>query len=340
MRRILKALMVSSLLLVAGPVAADEVFLLNGDRLTGKIVSATGGKLILNTDAAGEITIDLAKVKTFSAEAPVQLQLGEKKTVVESRVAAGQEGEVQGEIPPGTPPQPLSIKGITAINPPPPAWHGAFALNALFTTGNSETEQIGFTASASKRWEDDRLSLGAEYAYGRQKDQNTGVTSTTVDYGTGFIKYDHFLTKKFYGYAGFKVEHDGVAGLTFRTTTGPGVGYQWFESPEFNLSTEVGPSWVHEQFEDSGSRDFMALRLAYSVDWTPVKPLKLYHNLEYLPDVTDFGDYLLNINAGARATIWKGLFADFRIEFRYDSTPDPGRKKADTRYILGAGWSF
>lgn len=338
MRLTLNALILSPLLLIAGPVAADEVFLLNGDRLTGKIVSATGGKLILNTDAAGEITIDLAKVKTFSAEAPVQLQLG-GKTLVESRVAAGLEGEVQGEIPPGTPAQPLSIKGITAINPPPPAWHGAVAFNALFTTGNSETQQLGFTASASKRW-DNRLSLGAEYAYGRQTDQNNGVTSTTVDYGSGFIKYDHFLTKKLYGYAGFKVEHDGVAGLTFRTMTGPGVGYQWFESPQFNLSTEAGPSWVHEQFEDSGSRDFLALRLAYAVDWTPVKPVKLYHNLEYLPNVADFSEYLLSINAGARATIWKGLFADFRIEYRYDSTPDAGRKSTDTRYILGAGWTF
>jgi putative salt-induced outer membrane protein YdiY len=339
MRLTLKALILSPLLLIAGPVAADEVFLLNGDRLTGKIISATGGKLILETDAAGEITIDLAKVKTFSTDAPVQLQLS-GKTLVESRVAAGPEGEVQGEIPPGTPAQPLSIKGITAINPPPPAWHGAFAFNALFTTGNSETEQFGFTASASKRWENDRLSLGANYAYGRQTDQNNGVTSTTVDYGAGFAKYDHFFTQKFYGYAGFMIEHDGLAGLTYRTTTGPGVGYQWFESPQLNLSTEAGPSWVHEQFEDSGSRDFMALRLAYSVDWTPVRPLKLYHNLEYLPHVADFSDYLLSINAGARATIWKGLFADFRIEYRYDSTPDPGRKSTDTRYILGAGWTF
>jgi hypothetical protein len=156
MRLTLKALILSPLLLIAGPVAADEVFLLNGDRLTGKIVSATGGKLILETDAAGEITIDLAKVKTFSAEAPVQLQLG-GKTVVESRVAAGQEGEVQGE---------------------------------------------------------------------------------------------------------------------------------------------------------------------------------------YLANVADFSEYLLSINAGARATIWKGLFADFRIEYRYDSTPDAGRKSTDTRYILGAGWTF
>lgn len=59
MRLTLKALILSPLLLMAGPVGADEVFLLNGDRLTGKIVSATGGKLILNTDAAGGITIDL-----------------------------------------------------------------------------------------------------------------------------------------------------------------------------------------------------------------------------------------------------------------------------------------
>src|SRR5262245_29039902 len=327
------------LLLVAGPAAADEVIFQNGDRLTGKIVSAAGGKLVLKAEAAGDITIDLSKVKTFSADAPVALKLGEQPAV-ESQVTAGAEGEVQRQIPPGTPPQPLAIKDITAINPPPPAWHGAAALNGLFTTGNSETQQIGFTARAAKRWENDRVSLAAEYSYGRQKDQSTGVTSTTVDYGSGSAKYDHFLTKKFYGYGSFRIEHDGVAGLTYRTTMGPGVGYQSFEGPTFNLSTEAGPSWVHEQFENSGSRDFGALRLAYAVDWTPVKPLKLYHNLEYLPNMADVGDYLLNINAGARATLYKGLFSDFRIEYRYDSTPDAGRKSTDVRYILGAGWEF
>jgi hypothetical protein len=76
------------------------------------------------------------------------------------------------------------------------------------------------------------------------------------------------------------------------------------------------------------------------VDWTPIKPLKLYHTLEYLPNIVDWGDYLLNINAGARVTMWKGPFGDFRIEYRYDSKPDPGRKTTDVRYILGTGWEF
>src|SRR5262249_29989389 len=155
-----------------------------------------------------EITIDITKVKTFSTDAPVQVQLGERQAPVTSTVTVGQEGQVQTEMPPGAPPLPLAIQDITAINPPPPAWHGNIALNGLFTTGNSETSQIGFTARGAKRWLDDRLSLGAEYSYGRQKDQDTGVTSTTVDYGAGFIKYEHFFTKKVYGYAGFKIEHD------------------------------------------------------------------------------------------------------------------------------------
>jgi hypothetical protein len=68
----------ASLVLAATPALADEVIFLNGDRLTGRIVSATGGKLILRTDAAGEITIDLSKVKTFSTDEPIMVKLDDK----------------------------------------------------------------------------------------------------------------------------------------------------------------------------------------------------------------------------------------------------------------------
>src|SRR5262245_599373 len=296
MARSLGTLALVAVSLVARLAAADEVIFLNGDRLTGKIVSATGGKLILKTDAAGEVTIDLAKVRTFSSDAPVRVQVGEK-IQLDSPVAAGPEGQVQTQMVPGAAPQAVPIKDITAINPPPPAWHGTLALNALFTTGNSETQQLGFTTRLGKRWPDDRLSLGAEYNYGRQEDPDTGEKTTTADYGMAFAKYDHFLTKKFYLYGLVKVEHDGVADLEFRFAPSVGVGYQWFEGPTFNLSTEAGIGWVYEKFEHNGDRDFVAGRLAYAVDWSPVPGvLKLYHSLEYLPSLVDFtNDYLLNI---------------------------------------------
>jgi len=57
--------------------------------------------------------------------------------------------------------------------------------------------------------------------------------------------------------------------------------------------------------------------------------------------VTDwFGDYNLNADAGLRATIDEGLFAEAKIELRYDSTPAPGAKKQDVRYLFGVGWTF
>ncbi|MCU0915533.1 MAG: DUF481 domain-containing protein, partial [Planctomycetes bacterium] len=41
---------------------ADQVLLTNGDRLTGKIVQLTEGKMILQSDGAGPVTIDMKNV--------------------------------------------------------------------------------------------------------------------------------------------------------------------------------------------------------------------------------------------------------------------------------------
>jgi len=342
MRRlvIVLALALLPVILPADPGEADEVVFLNGDRLTGKIVTAADGKLTIKTDVAGEVTVDLAKVRTFSTDAPVQVGIG-KEAIVTSPVTAGEPRQVQAELSPGAAPQPLPIADIRVINPFPPTWKGSLALNGLHTTGNTETEQLGFNAELSKRWEHDRLSLAAQYAYGKQGDPDSDEEITTVDYGMALAKYDHFFTERLYLYGLVKAERDGVAELEIRLSPGAGVGYQWFEGPTFNLSTEAGLVWVYEDFKRSGSRTSFGPRLAYSVDWTPIHRLKLFHKLEYLPTFEDLArDYLINADAGARLTVWKELFAELRYEFRYDSTPAPGRKNADSRYILGAGWAF
>jgi len=323
-----------------GPARGDEVLFLNGDRLSGKILKAVSGKLTIKTEGAGDVTVDMSKVKTFSTEAPVVVGVKEQPPV-SADVGAGPDRHVQTAPAPGAPPQPVAIADISAINPFPPAWTGSFSLNGLLTTGNSETEQLGFRGALSKRWPHDRLTFGAEYYYGRQEDPRTGDKSTTIDYAMALGKYDHFFTKKFYGYLVTKAERDVVADLELRVAPGAGVGYQWFERPTFNLSTEAGLAWVYENYKRTGWSEFFGPRLAYSVDWTPIHPLMLYHKLEYLPSFEDLGgDYLLNIDAGARLTVWKGLFAELRYEFRYDSTPASGRHRTDQRYILGAGWAF
>lgn len=341
MRRLTLAFLPMFILVLSpvGPTRGDEVLFLNGDRLSGKILKATGGKLTIKTDGAGDVVVDMSKVKTFSTDAPVEVGV-KSQAPVSADVGAGPDRYVETAPAPGAPPEPVAIADISAINSPP-AWTGSLSLNGLLTTGNSDTEQLGFRGSLSKRWPSDRLTFAAEYSYGRQEDPRTREKSTTIDYAMALAKYDHFFTKKFYGYLGTKAERDKVAELELRLAPGAGVGYQWFERPTFNLSTEAGLAWVYENYHRTGSSEFFGPRLAYSVDWIPVQPLTLFHKLEYIPSFQDLGgDYLLNIDAGARLAVWKGLFAELRYEFRFDSTPASGRQRTDQRYILGAGWAF
>jgi hypothetical protein len=57
-------------LVLAGRAAADEILFLNGDRLTGRS-SAPTAALTIKSETAGEVTVDLAKVKTFSTDEPI-----------------------------------------------------------------------------------------------------------------------------------------------------------------------------------------------------------------------------------------------------------------------------
>jgi putative salt-induced outer membrane protein YdiY len=326
-------------LLFAGRAAADEILFLNGDRLTGKITSADGGKLVIKTDTAGEVTVDLAKVKTFSTDEPIVIQSGD--TTLRSKVTAGPDGTVQVVPLTGGALQTIALKDVEKISLTGAKWTGAIVGNALITTGNSETENFGLSANAVRRSEIDRITLGVAYYYGRQKEKDTDKKDTTIDNWFVFGKYDYFLTKKLYLYGAARVEQDNIADLNLRLTIGGGVGYQWFETPTFNFNTEAGLAWVYEDFKHDGTEDHLAARLAYHVDWTPIKPLKLFHNLEYLPNITDWlGDYNLNTDIGLRATVYQGFFAEAKIELRYDSTPAPGAKKEDVRYLLGVGWQF
>jgi hypothetical protein len=324
----------------ARPAAADEVVFLNGDRFTGKIISAADGKLILKTDGAGEVTIDLKKVKTFSSDEPVNIRVGDN-VPFDSKIAPGPEGKIETRKVPGGLSELLAIKEIAAINPAPDTWHGQIALQGMIERGNTHRGEFGVTFELKKKWEADRLFFGGEFLYGRERDSETGHKFTADDYGKGDFKYSHDLTKKFYAEARFLVWHDSLAELNFRYATGPGLGYRWSESPTLTFFTEIGIAYNNENYETLGNRDYWGPYIAYGLEWTPVKPLKIFSDLEYLPSFSDFGgNYLVDVKGGIHSTIWKGLFVEFRVEYLYRSEPPGGVEKGDLRFVLGPGWKF
>jgi len=317
---------------------ADEVVFKNGDKLTGKIVSADGGKLVIDTTVAGKVTVDMANVKTFSTDAPVDLRLKDGSSVKDS-LKQGDEGQIATAGTGNVAAQPVPIENIAKINPTE-KWTGSIVAGALITRGNSETDNVNVSIDAQRRREDDRITASAGYLYGKQEDPDTGDDTTTVDNWFLLGKYDYFLSKKTYLYGLGRIERDRIADLDLRVSPSAGVGYQWVERPDLNFSTEAGLGWVYEDFETGDSEDHFAARFAYHVDKQLNDKVSVFHNLEYLPSVEDIEDFNLNADVGIKASMTERMFTQFKIEWKYDAEPAPGAEKNDVRYILGVGWEF
>ncbi len=330
---------VLSLVLVPLIGRADEVILKNGDHITGTILTADGGKLTIDSAIMGKVTVDLSNVKTFSTDEPIHI-LMQDGTMISQKVSAAADGTVSPAAGGSLVPQAIPLANVKKINPPPITWTGALAINGLIARGNTSVDQIGITAEAARRSDDDRISFNAGYLYGRQK--VGGVDSTTADNWYFEGKYDLYFTPKFYGYAQARVEKDRVLNLNLRLTPGAGLGYQWFEQPDFNFSTEAGVSWVYEDYSTLPSpKDHVAVRLAYHVDKSfDSGKYKLFNDLEYFPSLQDSGDYLLLGTAGLRVALTKSMFSELKAKVSYDNHPGPGSSRVDAQYLLGVGWTF
>jgi putative salt-induced outer membrane protein YdiY len=338
MRKGLIALAALAAIATATAVFADKVQLNNGDVLTGKIVNSDGKQLTLKSDQAGEVKIDLANIKTFSTDEPLDIRLKDG-TTFHKKVDAADPGTVTVEKG-DTPASNFRLDTVKAINPPPVAWHGNLRAGAMFSRGNTYTDNINAGFDLNRRGESDRFTSTGQYNFGRERDNDTGVVSSSADNWEVKGKFDHFWTPKWYGYVGATVGKDNIQDLNLRFIPSIGIGYQWVESPTLNFNTEGGVAWVYEDYDNGNNKDEISLRLAYHFDRKFNDRVGMFHNLEYLPSIEDWSTFLLRTDVGLRIDITKSMFVEGKIDETYNSSPAPGNEQNDTKYIVAVGWKF
>ncbi len=321
----------------SAPGLADEVLFKNGDKLTGKVESMEGGKLAISGTVAGKITVDVGSINTFSTAAPLRIRLQDGSTIVQ-KVNAAAPGQI-ALAPAGVlAPQNLPLSQIKFINFND-RWTGNIVAAGAISRGNTNTETLNASGNLVRRGDRDRITVDGGYLFGREKIVNGSSHETANDWWIGG-KYDYYFTPKFYGYLNARVERDLIAGINLRLTPGGGVGYQWFDRPDFHLSSEGGVSWLYRDYSHDGTDESVALRLAYHVDKKLNQYLTAFHNMEYFPGLDSLNDYYFNADAGLRATITDHLFTEFKVNYKYDARPAPGKGSSDQRFILGVGYNF
>jgi len=230
---------------------------------------------------------------------------------------------------------------ITFINPEPWRYGDGYRftgrLNAgmVYQRGNTVSDEIDIDGNLGLRWKEDRVTV-----YGQlEKDSNFGETTAQNWLLTG--KYDHFQTEKFYYGASVGFEHDEFADLKLRSKIGPHLGYQFFEQPTLNLSTDAGVMYVDENFFDSKDDDYMALSWMVDFDWFIIPDhVQFYHRDNGLLSMEDTGDLVINSWTGFRFPLYMGIVASLEAELNYDGGAPPNVDKTDNTYRAKLGYQW
>lgn len=328
--------------------SADTIMTNDGSAIEGTIKTLSGGKLIIATSFAGDITIDQKLIKgiVLSDEKNVEFASGDQLLgKIEKSGDALVMKSGLGDIP-------VDVKDMTLIwskdaqHPKlvaaRPKWKVSLEGGAQQTEGNNETLSAHGALNAERKTKDDLLNfyLMADYF------EDDGVRSRN-EYRGGVL-FEGNITSRLYWYTRMELEHDEFEDLNIRATAGVGGGYYWIKKDKHEFKTRAGIGYRHESYDDSGiEQDSATLDLGanYFVEILPW--LQFYHATSYSPDIEEFENYRIDFDTyvlvplAATADQWdmgEGRSIDSRWKLKlgmrneYNSQPPPGVEELDNTY--------
>lgn len=214
-------------------------------------------------------------------------------------------------------------------------WSGTASFGGSVWNGNTDQKSATALADAEYRREDDRFTLKFYWSYASN---TAGITDRQT---FGSFKYDYFMSKKSYLFAGAEAGNNFLAELKLQTAVGGGYGYQWLEDKEWKVSTEVGVAWYREDYyTPDPTKDYVAARGAYKAEYKPTDKWLFSNGGEIYQSVEDEQDTSSKMLTRARYNFTEKMFVEGIWSWVWDNTPATGAVRSDNIYTVNLGFAF
>lgn len=324
------------IVLLGGDVLADEVILTNGDRLTGRIIEIRDGILTLETDYSDPIKLKFEAVDRMSSSEPVELHLTNGE-ILKGKINTDAERQVSVEAASGREKVAVGLDNIAALNPPPKkpvTWKGNVTVGGNWQDGNSDTMNISAGGLATRRTEKDRFRINFLYNLTEESGQRTAENTY------GQLKYDYFVNPKWYLYLNVDMLTDEFQDIKFRTSVGPGVGYQIWEEDDKALNFEAGLSYTSEDRDLGEDTDWISARLGADFLYRLFERVVFTDQFVIYPNLDDTGEYTLRNEAALVTDIGSSWALSLSNIWARNSNPGPLVEEDDFTWILGLQYTF
>ena len=321
-------------------VTADEIKIINGDRLSGEIVRHDVESVRLKTSYAGTLTIDWKDIEKITLNEPSTVLLRDGSTM---EVEGFNRVEDQFVLEPVGAESPVSMP-VSRINVvEPEAWElgqghaftGRVNIGIEDESGNSESNEIDLDFDMTNRWKKNSLRVFGDLEY------DTTRGSTTTDKWSVMFAMDHNFKGKWYFSGSAMFKQDKFADLDLRTMVGPGIGYRFYDSKLLNLKMELGPYYLKDNFITQADESFWGP--AWFLDYDQFvwkKRLQLYHRQMGFQSANGSAKFIWRSWTGVRVPIFRGLFGSVEYEIDYDSEPALDAETTDKTFKFKLGYKW
>lgn len=319
---------------------ADELVMKNGSRLIGKLVSASQSDVVFDTPFAGRISIKQANIQRIVADQKVNLMMQDGTVYRDKQIVSRDERMLVM----GKEEQPVvfDVVDIKLVNPEPwrlgdgYKWFGQ--INAAFASerGNTNTDELDLDFETIWRSLEDRYTVRGRW----EIDETGGTKNKNNSRLRG--KYDRFSLQDHDNYVGFLLgfERDEFADLDLRTTVGPYIGRQFFETQLLTMHGELGFVFVDEKFDVAADNDYWGanweLRLASDI----IPDTLLYAHADGVLNFNHIEQQLINTSIGISLPVLFGLKAGAEVRYEYNGGAVEGVDELDETYRVKFGYTW
>lgn len=305
-RRVFLLAVFFSFFLARGTFAA-EIFLNNGDRISGEVISREEGRLSVMTESMGLVEIPLDHVKKI---------LEDDKKVYPEKLGTTEKRK-EPEI----------------------AWEKEISLGFNAARGNTETTELTGSALLSRRHigENEITFKGNIFYSESDKEMDSRKWYALARYALNFSP-----SRKWYSFYRIEVDHDRFANINYRTLPAAGLGYWVLDMDDTELVVELGSGLEYTNYRHHRKSSYEAVlapRLAFKKRL--FRKVLLAGSFDIYPEMSSLGEYRFRAETTLTTELTEKLALRLSLIDEYKSQPEEeGVKKNDLRLISSIVYSF
>lgn len=344
------------------PPPADTVVFVNGDKLVGHFVSATGSAVKFKSDVLGDLTIDWSKVK--------ELHTNAKVAVLRKGVTLAKHSD-PASIPQGTlnmedqklqvasaPPQIIPVAEANTIIDQPAFekaihqrpgffsdWGGTVTLGASLVSATQDSKSFNgaialVRAEPTEGWltPRNRTIFDFSAAYGELSQPNTPTVKTSIFHGDA--ERDEYLRHRVFAFGQAAFDHNFSQGLDIQQSFGGGLGWTAIQRPNVTLDLKAAATYIQQQFTSTPSQNLIGSIFAEHYKRGFKRGIVMDQLISYTPAWNEARDYSALGSLLLTLPVYKRLAASTGVIDSFLNDPPPGFKRNSFQFLLGLTYTL